>query len=134
MTLAGTAITRVGLRPRHNELRPSCLAILRSPSRVEVKVLRCVSSTAHSVTEAEDSDATLEEEGVATQNWALLLTQKTSRQHAVTPRLVGRLLKEAGAEALAKATGDILGWDWRRTRTTSNGVTEVKRVSDTSKE
>ena len=31
--------------------------------------------------------------GEAMQNWALLLTQKTSRQHAVTPRSGGNLEK-----------------------------------------
>ena len=32
-------------------------------------------------------------EGVAMQNWALLLIQKTSRQHAEMPNLGGRLVK-----------------------------------------
>ncbi len=48
MTFAGMAMTSVGERPRHRDVRPSLRAILRRPSRVEVKFLRRVSSTAQS--------------------------------------------------------------------------------------
>lgn len=93
-------MTRVGLRPRHNDLGPSLRAIFRRPSSVEVNVLRLVSSTAHSVA---DDAALLGAAapmalrlGPAMQKRALLFTQNTSRQQAVTPRFGGRLLNEVG--------------------------------------
>lgn len=121
-------MTRVGLRPRHRDLGPSLRAIFRRPSRVEVKVLRLVSSTAHSVA---DEAALLGAAapmalrlGPAMQKRALLLIQNTSRQQAVTPRFGGRLLnvlgRGEGVDVVRKEEG---GCDWRRTRTTSSGVT-----------
>ena len=75
---------------------PSFLAILRRPSKVELKVFCRVSSTAQASTEGVElcvgpesvlRDALLGAvEVVAKQYCALLLTQKTSRQQAVTPR------------------------------------------------
>jgi len=65
--------------------------------------------------------------GSAMQKGEVLFTQKTSRQQAVTPRLGGRLVK---AEAKGRGEEEDLGgpWDWRRTRTTSRGVTVVEQV------
>ena len=125
MTFAGTAMTIVGLSPRHKVVRPSLRAILRRPSSVVVNVLRCDSSIAHS----ELAVAALligPALAPATQNDALLLTQKTSRQHAVTPRFGGRLLNDGREEfekVCSPAEGDGFCCDWRRTRTTSRGVT-----------
>jgi hypothetical protein len=48
MTLAGIAIKRVGLSPRHSVYTPSFLAIFRIPSSVELNVRRWVSSAAQS--------------------------------------------------------------------------------------
>lgn len=79
----------VGLRPRHNVDKPSFLAILRKPSRVELNERRWLCSAAHSDISISSKVAVgVEEE--ATQNWLWLGTQKTSRQQAVTPRLGGR--------------------------------------------
>lgn len=121
-------MSNVGLRPRHSELTPSFLAILRNPSRVELNVLRCVSSTAHSdAAVAAEAASILVPVELIMQNWALLLTQKTSRQQAVTPRFGGRLLNEVGVEEAAKERtaerDEGVGCDCRRTRTTSRGVT-----------
>lgn len=79
MTFPGTAIIKVGERPLHNVKIPSFRAIFLKPSRVELKVLRCVSSAAQSEAvacaewAAEDSrreeDDEEEEGGEATQNW-----------------------------------------------------------------
>lgn len=74
---------------------------MRSPSKVEVKVLRRVSSTAQSAAEdsAEDKDglrvARVAVEGglAAMQKADVLFTQKTSRQQAVTPIFGGRFVK-----------------------------------------
>ena len=66
----------------------------------------------------------------ATQNLALLLTQKTSRQQDVTPIEPGRFVNEAVAvadEGRNDESGEGLAWDWSRTRTTSRGVTGVGR-------
>lgn len=121
-------MTRVGLRPRHRDLGPSFRAIFRSPSRVDVNVLRLVSSTAQSAA----NEAVLLGAaalmalrlGLAMQKRALLLTQNTSRQQAVTPRLGGRLLNAVGfAEGIVAGRKEEAGCDWRRTRTTSRGVT-----------
>ena len=99
------AITRVGESPLQRDVRPSLRAILRRPSRVEVKFLRRVSSTAQSAAEAMDEEGdgeddgakVLRAEGGATiQYGEALLTQKTSRQHAVTPRFGGRFEKDVG--------------------------------------
>ena len=46
MTLAGMAMSNVGLSPLHNVQKPSFREIFCSPSNVEVKVRRCVSSAA----------------------------------------------------------------------------------------
>ena len=121
-------MTRVGLRPRHRDRGPSLRAILRRPSRVEVNVLRLVSSTAHS---ADDEAALLGAAapmavrlGPAMQKRALLLTQNTSRQQAVTPRFGGRLLNVVVlGEGVVVGRKEEGGCDWRRTRTTSRGVT-----------
>ena len=126
------AITSVGVRPRQREVSPSLRAIFRRPSSVDVIVLRRVSSTAQSVVERGERCEMLEVAGDAMQNWALLFTQNTSLQHAVTPRFGGRFEKEAGegdadleAAAAARMPDEVeeLGWDWSRTRTTSRGVT-----------
>ena len=67
--------------------------------------------------------------GPAMQNRALLLTQKTSRQHAVTPRFGGRLVNVEGfEESVAVGRKEEGGWDCRRTRTTSRGVTAGQGV------
>ena len=126
MTLAGMAISSVGLRPRHNDVSPSFLAILRRPSYVEVNVRRRVSSTAQSATE----DVVVWERelrvavGEATQYPEELFTQKTSRQQEVTPRFGGRLEKLGEVERVdvRRGRGEVV-CDWRRTRTTSIGVT-----------
>lgn len=55
----------------------------------------------------------------AMQKGEVLFTQKTSRQQAVTPRFFGRLVKDEGA----REEDEGWGWDCRRTRTTSRGVT-----------
>lgn len=121
-------MTRVGLRPRHRELRPSLRAILRRPSSVEVNVLRLVSSTAQSAAEGPAllgaAALMLLRLGSAMQKRALLLTQNTSRQQAVTPRFGGRLLNVGGlGEGVVVGRKEDAGCDCRRTRTTSRGVT-----------
>lgn len=117
ITLAGMAMSSVGLRPRQSVHIPSLRAIFRIPSRVELKVRRWVSSAAQS--EMMASSMTAACEGAATQNWDWFCTQKTSRQQAVTPRLGGSCTKEG-----RRVEGDGLGcWDCNRTRTTSRGVT-----------
>ena len=75
-------------------------------------------------------------EAVTKQKGDVLLTQKTSRQHAVTPRLGGRLEKggnlvrlEAVKGCFEDGEGDC---DCSRTRTTSSGVTAKQMVSLTS--
>ena len=93
MTFPGTAIAKVGLSPRHNVVIPSFLAIFRSPSKVEFIFLFCASSAAHSAAREDAGFCDKATEGPATQNGALLLTQKTSRQQAVTPRFGGKLEK-----------------------------------------
>ena len=115
MTLAGIAITSVGDKPRQRDVGPSLRAIFRKPSRVEVNVFRRVSSTAKSAPGAVDVEvragfrvAMVAEEDVgltlaAMQKGEVLFTQKTSRQQAVTPRFLGRLLNEDGTE-------DGCGW------------------------
>lgn len=105
MTFAGIDMARVGESPRQSDVGPSFRAILRRPSRVELKVLRRVSSTAQSAAWAGSEEmeglrvVTVAEEErlpgfVAMQNGEVLLTQKTSRQQAVTPRFRGRLEKD----------------------------------------
>lgn len=99
---------------------------------MEVKVLRRLSSTAQSVVgvAVEDRDglrvaSVAEDERLAglaaMQKGEVLLTQKTSRQQDVTPRFGGRL--ENCGEGLRREELEGLGCDWRRTRTTSKGVT-----------
>jgi len=107
MMFAGTAIASVGDRPRHKLVIPSFLAIFRSPSNVELIVRRWVSSTAHSV------PATSPTRGAAIQYSALLLAKKTSRQHAVTPRFGGGVLKVRGEEAASFETV-VRGDSWER--------------------
>ena len=72
-------------------------------------------------------------EAVAKQKGDALLTQKTSRQHAVTPRLGGRLEKEGNLGRLEGVMGgfedDGGDCDCSRTRTTSRGVTAKQMVS-----
>ena len=91
-------MTSVGDSPRHKELNPSLRAIFRRPSTVDVYVLWRVSSTAQFAATSEEAEiaglrAVYVEDGVplARQKDDVLLTQKTSRQHAVTPMLGGRL-------------------------------------------
>lgn len=107
-------ITRVGDSPRHSELIPSLRAIFRSPSNVEVKVLRRVSSIAQSAAEAGDEMmavlATAEGDSAAMQTEEVLLTQKTSRQQAVTPRFGGRLANADAGES-REGIKDELGCD-----------------------
>ncbi len=98
---------------------------------MEVKVRRCVSSTAQSEAREAVEEAVaglrVAVELFATQNWAWLSTQNTSRQQAVTPRFGGSL--ENWEERLW-VWEDAVGvfWDCNRTRTTSRGVT-VTEVS-----
>ena len=73
---------------------------------MEVMFLRRVSSIAQSAAAESDDEGDGEELGglivlsaegaVAMQYGEALLTQKTSRQQAVTPRLGGRLVKDVG--------------------------------------
>src|SRR5271156_3654273 len=91
MTFAGIAISRVGLKPRHSVKKPSFRAIFLSPSKVELNVLRCVSSTAQSAMAVAAGTAPFP---LAKQNCALSPTQNTSRQHAVIPRSGGSFLNE----------------------------------------
>lgn len=102
-------MTRVGDSPRHSELIPSLRAIFRSPSTVDVKVLRRVSSTAQSVTETEE-EMMVEGESAAMQTEGVLLTQKTSRQQAVTPRFGGRLTNAEAGET-GEGIKDEMGCD-----------------------
>lgn len=90
------AMTRVGDRPRQRDVGPSFRAILRRPSKVEVKVFLRLSSTAQSEAMAGLRVAIVaDEEGLAAmQKGEVLLTQKTSRQQAVTPMFLGRLAKD----------------------------------------
>ncbi len=99
---------------------------------MEVNVLRRVSAAAQEVAVlvvGAEVASRLVLAGPSMQNSALLLTQKTSRQQAVTPRLGGRLLKVAGAWEVAieriVERGEGAGWDCSRTRTTSRGVTRT---------
>ena len=89
MTLAGTAITSVGDRPRHRLVRPSYRAIFTIPSQVPVNCLREDCSIGHASGSADSGEGEAEKdefgEDAATQSSALLLIQNTSRQHAVTP-------------------------------------------------
>ena len=96
ITFAGMAMTRVGDRPRQRDVGPSLRAILRRPSKVEVNVFLRVSSTAQSEAMAGLSVAMVaDEEGLAAmQKGEVLSTQKTSRQQAVTPIFLGRLVKD----------------------------------------
>lgn len=72
-------------------------------------------------------------EAVAKQKGDVFFTQKTSRQHAVTPILGGRLEKEGNLvrpEAVKGCFEDGEGdCDCSRTRTTSRGVTAKQMVS-----
>lgn len=91
-------MTRVGERPRQREGRPSWRAILRRPSRVDVKFFRRAVSTAQSFSSGEETEGSSvrDGEGEAMQKLEVLLTQKTSRQHAETPRLGGSFAKFEG--------------------------------------
>ncbi len=106
---------------------------------MEVNVLRRVSSTAQSAAPADGEEregfnvATVAEDErfsglTAMQKGEVLFTQKTSRQQAVTPRFGGRFMKEEEEETFG-IDGGGFGWDWRRTRTTSRGVTRKGDVS-----
>lgn len=66
----------------------------------------------------------------AKQYGALLLIQKTSRQQARTPKSA-KLVGFAGylkVEAVNGVYDEGCGCDWRRTRTTSRGVTGIWSV------
>ena len=91
-------MTRVGERPLHRDVIPSCRAIFCNPSRVELNVLRRASSTAQSAVDASE-ELNMAEGLVAMQKDEALFTQKTSRQQAVTPRFGGRFEKEKGGDA-----------------------------------
>src|SRR3569833_2312573 len=130
MMFAGTAMAREGDRPRHDVVKPSLRAIFLSPSSVELKVRCCGCSTAQSVAPA--GGTPIPPILVpATQYSALLFIKKTSRQHAVTPRLDGRKVFGAVAASFCKSAGSlwksgparVICWDCKRTRTTSSGVT-----------
>ena len=90
----------MGERPRQREPSPSFRAIFRKPSKVELNVLWRVSSTAQS-TRGRDAEEDGCEKAVmvgtafsaAMQKDEVLLTQKTSRQQAVTPRFGGKFAK-----------------------------------------
>lgn len=136
MTFAGMDIASVGESPRQRVVGPSLRAIFLRPSSVEVKVFRRVSSTAQSAAwvDSEERDgfrvATVAEDErfsglAAIQKGEVLFTQKTSRQQVVTPRFGGRFVKEEGFGVEREG----LGWDCRRTRTTSRGVTMYESVS-----
>jgi len=114
------AMMRVGERPRQRDVGPSLRAILRRPSRVEVKVFRRASSTAQSAAgvEVEEREGlsvarVAEEERlaglVAMQKGEVLLTQKTSRQQDVTPRFGGRLAN--CEDVLGREEAEVFGWD-----------------------
>lgn len=65
--------------------------------------------------------------GAARQNSALPPAKKTSRQHEVTPSSavwagVREVVVRASLEKSTVGRGTAV-WDWRRTRTTSRGVT-----------
>jgi hypothetical protein len=110
MTLAGTAITKVGLRPLHSVLGPSFLAIFRIPSNVLVKVLLCASSAAHAEAEVIPVlDMTVMLGVPATQYGALLLTQKTSRQQEDMPRLGGKFVKDWGFSSVEPFREEVVG-------------------------
>lgn len=130
---------RVGERPRQREVTPSYRAILTRPSQVPWKRRREVSSTTHE--SAREVGETAGES--AMQASEVLVIQKTSRQHAVTPSSgaeraavdwkwrgeSGSLWARRGvlrraAVVVAAARGGRVGCcDCRRTRTTSRGVT-----------
>jgi len=125
MMFPGTVIASVGDNPRHNVVIPSFRAIFLRPSNVELNDLLCVSSTAHSAPPKVISPTF----GPAMQYSALLFAKKTSRQQAVTPRFGGRELNgfaEVEESCWMAVRGDWVGWDCRRTRTTSRGVTIVQ--------
>lgn len=111
-------------------MTPSLRAIFRRPSNVELKVRRWTSSTAHSAGGggAEVIPSIL---GAARQNSALPPEKKTSRQHDVIPSSAvwAGEREEVVMASLEKST---TGWgafcDWRRTRTTSRGVTERDKL------
>jgi len=108
MIFAGTVMSSVGDKPRHNVLIPSFRAIFLNPSNVELKVLLWVSSTAHSA----PATLTSPNFGAAKQYSALLVAKNTSRQQAVTPRLGGGVLKVCGeveANLLIVVRGDWVG-------------------------
>lgn len=99
---------------------------------MELKVLRLVSSTAQSAAGVDEEErdglsvamVAAEERFaglVAMQKGEVLFTQKTSRQQDVTPRFGGRLANFG--DVFGREELDELGCDWRRTRTTSRGVT-----------
>ena len=118
------AIARVGLSPLHSVNIPSFRAIFRNPSSVVVNVRLCVSSAAQS--EAIAAELSMVAAGEATQNWDWFCTQNTSRQQAVMPRFGGSSRK-GGRRAEFSVYG--VGVEaWRRTRTTSKGVTEMRSV------
>lgn len=93
-------MTRVGESPRQRDNGPSWRAILRSPSRVDVYDLRC--STTHGCGDvivdvgADALDVAVGGGWFTRQNCVCAFSpiQKTSRQHAVTPRLGGRCRKK----------------------------------------
>lgn len=118
-------MTRVGDNPRHKVVIPSFRAIFRSPSKVELNVRFCVSSTTHSALASAFTSPTFDS---AMQYSAVLFAKKTSRQHAVTPRFAGIGLKDWRVFATTRGGGRT-GCDWRRTRTTSRGVTVIRRLA-----
>lgn len=128
MTLAGTAMTRVGDSPRHNVRGPSFCAIFRNPSHVLLMVLRSTSSTA----QLRSAGLIGVMAGPATQKGALLFIQNTSLQQADIPMFGGTSRNRVSVEPLnprGVCDDDFCGvsCDCRRTRTTSRGVTVVRQ-------
>lgn len=99
----GTVMSRVGESPLHRVVIPSFLAIFRSPSKVELNVFFCVSSTAHS------APPIVPDLGAAMHSSPpLLVAKKTSLQHAVIPRFGGNELK-GGREDVASSRMALRG-------------------------
>ena len=117
-------MTNVGDKPLHSVRGPSFCAIFRSPSQVLLMVLRSTSSTA----QTRSAGLIGAMVGPATHSGALLFIQKTSLQHAEIPRFGGTSRNcENGVPLNTRAREGVETWadscDWRRTRTTSSGVT-----------
>src|SRR6187551_2012933 len=104
MTFPGSAMARVGVKPRQSVVNPSLRETLRKPSNVDVNVACLVRST-------EQSPGTLGGMPIpsifvsARHCSALLFMKKTSRQQAVTPRLEGRKALAGDVASFWKSAG-----------------------------